>query len=107
MIIVWQLCWSYVVGHLLAGEERFRVAMNKNKDVTLELFSFSKPANCLVKLAMPMIRPLQGRFFDDSAKAFVELMADETGGILSAAVTIVCRIDFAVQQTDLRASKMF
>jgi len=59
-----QIAFSTLEGHLLSGEERFRVSYDKTTEVvTLDMYSFSKAANVLGTLSLPLIRPLQRHFF--------------------------------------------
>ena len=78
--------FSTLSGHLIAGEERFRVIYNKDDgSVKFTMFSFTKgattgpgilgvPGGIVGRLAMPFIRPLQRRFFSCQAAAMVSLM---------------------------------
>jgi uncharacterized protein (UPF0548 family) len=62
-----QVAFSTVEGHLIAGEERFRVLYDYggNGDVFFECLSFTRGAGPVGKAVMPAIRPLQGIFFRD------------------------------------------
>lgn len=69
-----QICYSTLQGHLMAGEERFRVTLDANDDVHFELFSYARGAGVLGKLCMPLIKPLQYYFFKDVTHSMNELM---------------------------------
>ena len=70
-----QLAISTLEGHLIEGEEKFRVEIDSLEidgdgfksagDVTISLMSFTKGAGVLGNMAMPLIRPLQNYFFND------------------------------------------
>jgi len=65
---VTQIAFSTLNGHLLAGEERFRVIRCEQTDeVTFDMFSFSRPANLFGLIALPYVRWVQGRFFAEQA----------------------------------------
>ena len=71
-----QIAFSTVNGHLLAGEERFRITHNKDTDqVVFDMYSFSKPANVLGLLALPYVRHVQKSFFKDQASCMKQLLA--------------------------------
>lgn len=69
--IVTEVVISTRKGHLIQGEERFRVLYNKDKTVDFEIFSFTKGAGLLGIIAMPLIRPLQDKFFKDNVKSMI------------------------------------
>ena len=60
-----RIAYSTVSGHLISGEERFRVVLAENDDVIFDIYSFTKGAGGLGKLVMPFIRPIQRAFFRD------------------------------------------
>lgn len=65
-----QVCFSTVRGHLIAGEERFRVVHDLTSDkVSLELYSFTRGDGLTGAIAMLVVRPLQRRFFGDITRA--------------------------------------
>lgn len=61
-------------GHLIKGEERFRIIYHNDKTVEFDMFSFTKGAGFLGIIAMPLIRPLQDKFFNDNIKSMKEIM---------------------------------
>jgi uncharacterized protein (UPF0548 family) len=72
-------------GHLIGGEERFRVTMGQpsragadDGEVAFVMYSFTQGGNALGKLAMPLIRPLQRQFFVDNGKAMKSLMGESS-----------------------------
>ena len=70
-----QIAFSTVNGHLLAGEERFRVIHNKDTNqVVFDMYSFSKPANVLGLIALPYVRHVQKSFFKDQASCMKQLL---------------------------------
>jgi len=78
-----QLAYTTVDGHLIAGEERFRVDWGAARsgggggsDVVFTVYSFTKGAGVVGALAMPFIRPIQRRFFRDMAAAMQRIVAD-------------------------------
>lgn len=75
--VIHQIAFSTVNGHLLAGEERFRVMHNKLTDVvTFDMYSFSKPSNLLGLMALPYVRHVQKSFFRDQAKYMKILLSE-------------------------------
>jgi uncharacterized protein (UPF0548 family) len=69
-----QIAYSTITGHLISGEERFRVTLENNNDVVFEIFSFTKGAGILGTLSMPLIRPIQSTFFRDVTLTMKNLM---------------------------------
>jgi uncharacterized protein (UPF0548 family) len=70
-----QIAFSTVNGHLLAGEERFRVVYDKATDqVKFDMYSFSRPANVLGLIALPYVRHVQKSFFKDQATCMKQLV---------------------------------
>ena len=81
-----EVAFSTLSGHLIAGEERFRVIHHEDDDsVMFTMYSFTKGATTgpgilgvaggiVGRLAMPFIRPLQRRFFSCQAAAMLSLM---------------------------------
>ena len=69
-----QIAYSTVEGHLISGEERFRVSLENNNDVVFDIFSFTKGAGVLGTLSMPFIRPIQSAFFRDVTLTMKKLM---------------------------------
>jgi uncharacterized protein (UPF0548 family) len=69
-----QIAYSTISGHLISGEERFRVTLENNNDVVFEIFSFTKGAGFLGTLSMPLIRPIQSAFFRDVTSTMKNLM---------------------------------
>jgi len=72
-----QIGFSTVTGHLIAGEERFTVRMDSTGCVTYEMFSFTKGAGLLGQLSMPLIRPLQNRFFKEQSEMLLKILDKE------------------------------
>lgn len=70
-----QIAYSTVLGHLISGEERFRVVLADNDEVIFDIYSFTKGAGGLGKLAMPFIRPIQRTFFREVTLTMRNLMA--------------------------------
>jgi uncharacterized protein (UPF0548 family) len=62
-------------GHLIQGEERFRVVYNQDKTVDFDMYSFTKGSGLLGAIAMPLIRPLQDNFFKDNVKSMKSMMS--------------------------------
>jgi uncharacterized protein (UPF0548 family) len=57
-------------GHLMRGEERFRVTWDRRDDgVRYDVWSFSWPDRCLARCGVPLIRRLQRRFAVESPRA--------------------------------------
>ena len=74
-IICSQVIFSTLFGHLISGEECFRVQYNKlSGDVTYSMSSYSKGCGLLGSLAMPFIRPIQRKFFRDNNLAICSLL---------------------------------
>lgn len=69
-----QIAYSTITGHMISGEERFRVTLENNDDVVFEIFSFTKGAGVLGTLSMPFIRPIQSAFFRDVTLTMKSLM---------------------------------
>jgi uncharacterized protein (UPF0548 family) len=66
---------STLNGHLISGEERFKVLFDYHTgDVTLQLSSFTKGSGILGSITMPFIRPLQNQFFRDIFRTFPSLL---------------------------------
>jgi len=62
-------------GHLIKGEERFRIVYNQDKTVDFDMYSFTKGSGLIGTIAMPLIRPLQDKFFKDNLKFMKSLMS--------------------------------
>lgn len=78
-----QVAYSTVVGHLIEGEERFRVQWrpgrtNNDGDVVFSIYSYTKGAGLLGTAAMPFIRPIQHWFFRDVAQSMKRIVAANT-----------------------------
>ena len=73
-----QIAYSTLHGHLIAGEERFRVVLMDNDDVVFSLYSFTRGAGLIGSVAMPFIRPIQSRFFHDVTESMRQLMIINT-----------------------------
>ncbi|XP_060194518.1 UPF0548 protein At2g17695 [Lycium barbarum] len=56
-------------GHLLAGEERFSIALDENNQVWYEILSFSKPAHLLSYFGYPYVLLRQKYFAHHSGSA--------------------------------------
>lgn len=70
-----QIAFSTLDGHLLAGEEKFRVTMcEKSGEVVFDMYSFSRPANIFGFIALPYVRWVQGRFFIEQAAVMRRMM---------------------------------
>jgi len=67
-------------GHLIKGEERFRIIYNNDKTVEFDMFSFTKGAGLLGTIAMPLIRPLQNKFFNENMRSMKEMMNSHCNG---------------------------
>jgi uncharacterized protein (UPF0548 family) len=72
-----QIAYSTVEGHLIAGEERYRVSLMSNDDVVFDIYSFTKGSGLLGTIAMPFIRPIQSAFFKDVTLSMKKLMMDK------------------------------
>jgi len=70
-----QVAFSTVRGHLIAGEERFRVIFDPEGEgnVYFEALSFTRGAGLVGAIAMPFIRPLQRFFFNDITRKMQEI----------------------------------
>ncbi|KAL6751569.1 hypothetical protein V8C86DRAFT_2775533 [Haematococcus lacustris] len=69
----WQMAQGCLSGHLLAGEESFRLQWDPLDDsVWYEVLTFSRPAHPLAHLTYPLVRFYQERFGHDSADAMVQ-----------------------------------
>lgn len=73
--LVDQIAYSTVEGHLISGEERFRVTLENNGDVIFGIYSFTRGAGAIGTLAMPFIRPIQSSFFKQVTLSMKNLMA--------------------------------
>eukprot|EP01038_Epipyxis_sp_PR26KG_P005343 gene5343-7414_t len=61
------ISYSTLQGHLIAGEEIFRVTISPcSGEVTYEVMSYSKGANLLGIMSMFLIRPLQDKFLKNN-----------------------------------------
>lgn len=76
-----QIAFSTIRGHLLEGEERFRVDLDREGGVYLDMFSYSRGHGLLGKLAFPLIRPLQRSFFRGLEVSFLQLMGQQRPSI--------------------------
>lgn len=68
-------------GHVECGQERFLVVRDARDQVWFEIRAFSKPQYWLAKLAKPLVRRVQKRFFAESLArmvASVELTSQES-----------------------------
>jgi uncharacterized protein (UPF0548 family) len=69
------VAFTTVDGHMLAGEERFRILWFPATDeVVMDMYSFSRPSNVLGLLALPYVRYVQRAFFRDQSKAMSLLL---------------------------------
>ena len=76
--MVSQVAYSTLEGHLIAGEERFRVVLDTHSgSVTFEALSFTRGAGWLGRVAMPLIRPLQHNFFRETGRAMLAAVQTE------------------------------
>ena len=71
--------FSTVKGHLLAGEERFRVELvpvpgSSTEEVVLDMLSFSRGDGWLGWLVFPVVRGIQRAFFRAIERSFLALM---------------------------------
>jgi len=70
-----QIAFSTIQGHLLEGEERFRVFMDaKDGQVYFDMKSYSRGHGILGAVGFPFVRPLQKSFFDALERSFLSLM---------------------------------
>lgn len=80
-----EIGFSTLSGHLIAGEERFRITLNPDDSVFFSMFSFTRGTptgpgvlgvggGIVGKIAMPFIRPLQRSFFRSQEKSMLALM---------------------------------
>ncbi|CAN0291350.1 unnamed protein product, partial [Scytosiphon promiscuus] len=70
--------FSTVYGHLIQGEERFSIEFREeDSTVWLDLYSISRGAGVLGKIAMPFIRPIQKAFFAGQCKEMLRLVGEE------------------------------
>eukprot|EP01024_Parvocaulis_polyphysoides_P008848 TRINITY_DN12658_c0_g1_i7.p2 TRINITY_DN12658_c0_g1~~TRINITY_DN12658_c0_g1_i7.p2 ORF type:complete len:231 (-),score=15.99 TRINITY_DN12658_c0_g1_i7:1165-1764(-) len=68
---------STLNGHLLAGEESFRIEWDRSDNsVWYKIYTFSKPSHPLAVLAYPIVRLQQSRFCRDSKKKMLELTSN-------------------------------
>ena len=80
--LISQISFTTVKGHLLTGEERFRIIYDINNDnVIFDMYSFSKPSNVLGWIALPYVRYVQGTFFREQAGAMRRLIEREEEGL--------------------------
>jgi len=64
-------------GHLMAGEERFRVSLNPDDEsVSYDVWSFSWPNTWQAYCALPLIRRVQRRFARESPLAMQSALLD-------------------------------
>mmetsp|Transcript_26375 Transcript_26375/g.26623 ORF Transcript_26375/g.26623 Transcript_26375/m.26623 type:complete len:246 (+) Transcript_26375:108-845(+) len=75
-LLLSEVVFSTLEGHLITGEERFRVRKLSNGIVKFEIASFSKGSGVLGSLAMPFIRPLQRKFLLDATRNMRTLIND-------------------------------
>ncbi|CAI9110389.1 OLC1v1010400C2 [Oldenlandia corymbosa var. corymbosa] len=64
-------------GHLLAGEERFSISMDENKQVWYEIVSFSKPDHFLSVIGYPYVFLSQKLFAYQSTEAVRKYLASK------------------------------
>lgn len=63
-------------GHVESGEERFLIELDTaTGDVWYDILAFSRPNHPLAKLAYPLVRRLQEKFRQDSAKAMLRAVS--------------------------------
>lgn len=72
-----EVAFTTMNGHMLSGEERFRVFLQRNGDVKLDLYSFSRPSHALGLLVLPYVRWVQGRFFKEIATSMQRILSRE------------------------------
>ena len=65
-----------LVGHVLAGEERFAVELTSDGEVYYEAYTFSRPAHALSVLGYPVVRLLQKKFHRDSTRAMKRILGE-------------------------------
>ena len=71
------ICYSTLQGHLIAGEEKFKVYLDKStNDVIYEVMSVSQGNGILGKSVMFLIKRLQMRFLEDQSSAMIKLMRE-------------------------------
>mmetsp|Transcript_7689 Transcript_7689/g.14301 ORF Transcript_7689/g.14301 Transcript_7689/m.14301 type:complete len:223 (-) Transcript_7689:1353-2021(-) len=67
-------------GHLLAGEERFSVSIDKkDKSVHYQVSSISKPDHILSRVGYPLVCLLQSNFIRQSTRSFQRELKEESG----------------------------
>eukprot|EP00210_Caulerpa_lentillifera_P000790 g765.t1 len=66
-------------GHMLAGEERFRVYWNKHDDsVRYEIYSFSRPGNAVAWIGQPITHLLQSAFVKQSLQSMAKTVQQDS-----------------------------
>lgn len=79
-----EIVYSTLKGHLIAGEEAFRVYTaprlnsNQNLEVIFEAISYSKGCGFIGYLCMPLLRPLQEKFFKDHMKVMLKYINESS-----------------------------
>jgi len=77
-----EIVYSTLDGHLIAGEEAFRVyieppsTVNSAHEVYYEIISYSRGCGLLGSLMIPFVRPLQNKFLDDHCASMKQLMSE-------------------------------
>lgn len=77
-----EIVYSTLDGHLIAGEEAFRVyieppsPVNSANEVYYEIISYSRGCGLLGSLMIPLVRPLQNKFLDDHCATMKQLMSE-------------------------------
>ena len=70
-----QIAFSTIQGHLLEGEERFRVFMDAvDGQVFFDMKSYSRGHGIIGAVGFPFVMPLQKKFFDALERSFLNLM---------------------------------
>jgi len=72
-----EVAFSTLTGHLLAGEERFRVLQSRDGIIRFEVLSFSRGAGLLGRLLLPLMRPLQHQFLRDVTQCMRRLICNQ------------------------------
>ncbi|MEQ8836331.1 MAG: DUF1990 domain-containing protein, partial [Lacipirellulaceae bacterium] len=63
--------YATLPGHVECGQERFLIVRDAKDQVWYEIRAFSKPQHWLAKIAYPLVRRLQKRFFAESMSRMV------------------------------------
>ncbi len=64
-------------GHLLAGEERFMVEIDRAGRVSFDVYAFSRPDHPIASVGLPLLRHLQRKFRRESTRRFAKAVNAE------------------------------